>query len=141
MDAWVQDAFKTTARIGVGKHTLAQTRTIEFARDGEHLPTECGSDFGESRPARCNEVARDQVGVENRHAESRKPLGRGTFARGDAAGQRDGIRAVRDAHARPKSCRYSADSDSLYRNHTQPAAAMNGPNGIGVARSWPRIAR
>ncbi len=88
-DGWVCQRFETRARSRVGEDELTQRAAIEAAVGTKISLAESLDDTGEERRSGGRDLACDDVGIDDGHAEGGKQARDGGFAAGDAAGQAD----------------------------------------------------
>ena len=77
---------------GVAEDALAHSAAVHAAVRAEDPGTERRDDLGEGRLTRLDDLPGDHVGVDQRHAVTRKQVRDGRLAAGDAAGKRDAER-------------------------------------------------
>ena len=83
----MQDGFQRPALVIVGEHQFAQGRPVQATVCADHPCAEGLAYRGQSRRSRFHDLAGDQVGINDRHAERREVVGDRRLAAGDAAGQ------------------------------------------------------
>jgi hypothetical protein len=85
----MQDAFEGAAPPAVPENQIAQLAAVELPVGADDIPSEFAHDSGERRLTRLDDLARDHVRVDDRHAFSREQIGDERFAAGDAARESD----------------------------------------------------
>src|SRR5690606_5941980 len=134
-DARVQDAFERLAPVVVPENHIAQLAAVEAPVRADDAGAELARDLLEGRLPGLDELPCDHVGIDHRHASLGEALGDHGFAARDAAGEAD----PENSH-QPAKSRYQSTIRSPQTRATQPAAARQGPNGMGRWRSWRRNA-
>ena len=87
------ERLEVGARFRVGEHDIAQRRPVEMSIRCQDGAAEALDETLEWGLSRLDDVARDLVGVDDRHPESSEKLrGRG-LAAGDATGEADAERS------------------------------------------------
>ena len=85
----MQDRLEPGACSGVAEDDLAQPTSVEPAVGVEYVTAEGLCDSSQRRLAGFDDVAGDEVRVDQRHAVGREQIGDGGLAAGDAAGEGD----------------------------------------------------
>ncbi len=141
----MQDGLESLAvSAGSAKTEVAQASTVECSAGIEHLRPNASTTRAKRRLAGCDDLARDLVGVDDRHATRREEFATTVLlplAMPPVSPMRRGCVAGRVCILSPRSvlteCRYRSTSSGPHNKAIQPAAARNGPNGIGDLASVP----
>ncbi len=140
-DARVQDRFQALLCLRLPEHDRSQAAAFEVAVAGQDRWTELGDDLRQRRAARRDEFAGDEIGVDDRCTCCGESSRNRRLPRGNAAGQSDDEAIARTCRAVVGRRHQSAKIGSQARicgakiRYMKPAAAMNGPNGIGTCES------
>ncbi len=99
-NAGMQDCLEFAPRVIVRKYERAHCGPVEVARRFDHMVAETRPDLIERRLTGRNDLAGDDIGVDNGDAEIGEHAGDRGFPAGNATGQPDAERGVwtRDAH-------------------------------------------
>src|SRR5690606_24519485 len=88
-DQRMQDRFEAAAFLVVGKDDRAELPAVEAAVLGQHVWTEGFADRVEPRFTGLDDLAGEDIRVDQRRAERAEEIGDGRFAARDAAGEAD----------------------------------------------------
>ena len=88
-DCRMQQRFQFVPGVGVAEHQLAQRPAVERAVRRADLLAKARQHLPEERGARSDQLARQRVHIDNRHAELREQHSDRALAAGDPAGECD----------------------------------------------------
>ena len=117
----MQYRFESLTGVVVGKYALSHGRTIECAVSGDHIIAELLSYFVQGRLARFDDLAGDDIGIDQLRAERSEHVGNGRLATGDAACQADSQRFAGCASHLERQV--EGVLDPVAPEHRQPAGA------------------
>ena len=126
----MHDGLESLPVSGSGEDEVAQASAVERSPGIEHLRPEGLDDAAKRRTSGCDDLARDLVGIDDRHAARREELRDGGLAARDAARESNakGPRGLQFLHPQPGAfspdrCKYRSTSSGPHIRATQPAAA------------------
>ena len=85
------ECLEVGARHGIGEHEGAKRRTVEVTVRGQDRTPETLDQSLKRRLPRLDYIARELIGIDDRHAQAPEDLGHRRLAAGDATGEADPV--------------------------------------------------